>query len=181
MRLFDMPTEPGITEMSYPTRVVFGPGALARVPEKLERLGMKRPLVVTDLGVAKAGLSKRLYDVLAEPNTARAEMLLLRNTLHYANAALGPSDKLDVHKVNDRILRLWLHLQNRANDPDNPNMVIDARALDDFVAALYDPNGTVESFMRTLNTDPRFRPERSAPYIPWARDRAVVEADGSLQ
>ena len=47
---FDIPDEPRITEMSWPTRVVFGAGALKRLPAQVERLKMKRPLVVTDQG-----------------------------------------------------------------------------------------------------------------------------------
>jgi alcohol dehydrogenase class IV len=64
MKFFDIPAEPRITEMSYPTKVVFGAGALGRVPAQVERLKMKHPLVVTDAGVVKAGLAQKLYDVL---------------------------------------------------------------------------------------------------------------------
>jgi 4-hydroxybutyrate dehydrogenase len=64
MHLFDMPLEARITEMSWPTRVVFGPGALARLPAQVERLRMRRPLVVTDAGVVKAGVAGRVYEVL---------------------------------------------------------------------------------------------------------------------
>src|SRR5687767_5051360 len=63
-QLFDMPSEPKITEMSYPTKVVFGPGALQRLPAQIERLKLKRPLVVTDAGVVKAGLLSRVVEVL---------------------------------------------------------------------------------------------------------------------
>ncbi len=70
MNLFDMPSEPRVTEMSYPTKVVFGAGALQRLPAQVARLGMKRPLVVTDAGVVKAGLAQRLYDVLAAAKVA---------------------------------------------------------------------------------------------------------------
>lgn len=61
---FDLPNELRITEMSWPTKIVFGPGALARLPAQIERLGMKKPLVVTDAGVSKAGLAQRIYEVL---------------------------------------------------------------------------------------------------------------------
>jgi alcohol dehydrogenase class IV len=66
MQLFDMPTEPRVTEMSWPTKVVFGPGALQRLPAQVARLKMRRPLVVTDAGVVKAGLAQRVYDVLKQ-------------------------------------------------------------------------------------------------------------------
>jgi 4-hydroxybutyrate dehydrogenase len=68
MKPFDFTQEPRITEMSFPTKVVFGPGALQRVPAQVARLKMKRPLVVTDAGVVKAGLAERLYDVLKKAN-----------------------------------------------------------------------------------------------------------------
>ncbi|MDY7228634.1 iron-containing alcohol dehydrogenase [Hyalangium rubrum] len=64
MHPFDMPTEARVTEMSWPTKIVFGVGALKRLPAQVERLKMKRPLVVTDAGVVKAGLAQRIYDVL---------------------------------------------------------------------------------------------------------------------
>jgi len=59
----DMPVD-RITEMSFPTKVVFGAGALGRLPAQVERLKMKRPLLVTDQGVVKAGLAQRVHDVL---------------------------------------------------------------------------------------------------------------------
>jgi len=63
---FDLPASPGITVMSWPTRVVLGPGALARLGREAIRLGMRRPLVVTDRGVVAAGLAERVYAALAE-------------------------------------------------------------------------------------------------------------------
>jgi 4-hydroxybutyrate dehydrogenase len=66
----DMPIELKITEMSWPTKIVLGPGALQRVPAQVERLKMKRPLVVTDAGVVKAGLAERLLTVLRDAKIA---------------------------------------------------------------------------------------------------------------
>jgi 4-hydroxybutyrate dehydrogenase len=53
-----------ITEFSFPTRIVFGEGALKEVPNHLARLGVKRPLVVTDQGIVATGLLGRLTAVL---------------------------------------------------------------------------------------------------------------------
>jgi 4-hydroxybutyrate dehydrogenase len=61
---FDLPAELPVVELSWPTRIVLGPGALARLPGQLARLGVARPLVVTDRGVVAAGLAARLYRVL---------------------------------------------------------------------------------------------------------------------
>jgi alcohol dehydrogenase class IV len=38
---------------SFPTTVVCGPGVLAEVPGRLQRLGVRRPLVVTDAGLVR--------------------------------------------------------------------------------------------------------------------------------
>ncbi|WNG34668.1 iron-containing alcohol dehydrogenase [Archangium violaceum] len=72
MKPFDMPSEPRITEMSWPTKIVLGAGALQRLPAQVARLNMKRPLVVTDAGVVKAGLAQRLYAVLKEAGVSFA-------------------------------------------------------------------------------------------------------------
>jgi alcohol dehydrogenase class IV len=61
---FDVPERLPIVELAWPTRIVLGPGALARLPAELRRLGVARPLVVTDAGVVKAGLAARLHAVL---------------------------------------------------------------------------------------------------------------------
>jgi 4-hydroxybutyrate dehydrogenase len=61
-----------ITEMSFPTRIVFGAGAIREVPNHLARLGVKRPLVVADRGVAAAGLLARLTAALEGAHLAFA-------------------------------------------------------------------------------------------------------------
>jgi alcohol dehydrogenase class IV len=70
---------------------VLGPGALARLPEHLARLGVRRPLVVTDAGVVKAGLAARLYDVLGRAGLpfARFEEVQANPTDRDATAGLG--------------------------------------------------------------------------------------------
>jgi len=67
--MMDIPTD-RISEMSYPTRVSFGVGALARLPAHVERLKMKRPLLVTDGGVVKAGLAEKVTAVLRQAGIA---------------------------------------------------------------------------------------------------------------
>jgi 4-hydroxybutyrate dehydrogenase len=69
---FDLPSAPGVAVMSWPTRVLLGPGALARLGEEVRRLGMKRPLVVTDRGVVKAGIAERIHARLSEAGLAFA-------------------------------------------------------------------------------------------------------------
>jgi alcohol dehydrogenase class IV len=50
--------------ITYLTTVRFGFGVLAELPEDLTALGMERPLIVTDGGIAAAGLLERLDAVL---------------------------------------------------------------------------------------------------------------------
>jgi len=69
---FDVPHEPTVVELSYPTRIALGAGALAKLPAHVGRLGMKRPLVVTDPGVVKAGVAERVYDTLKRAGVAFA-------------------------------------------------------------------------------------------------------------
>jgi len=49
---------------SFPTPTLFGPGALRELPARLERLGMKRPLVVTDAGLLATDAFRSLAEVL---------------------------------------------------------------------------------------------------------------------
>src|SRR5215831_2850215 len=63
---FDLPPGPRITVLSWPTRVVLGAGAIQRLPDEVQRLGLTRPLLVTDLGVSKAGLTDKVMAVLGD-------------------------------------------------------------------------------------------------------------------
>ena len=49
-----------LTTWSFPTTIVFGPGALAVLPDHVKRHGGKRPLLVCDAGVVKAGIAARV-------------------------------------------------------------------------------------------------------------------------
>jgi choline dehydrogenase len=51
-----MPDGPAIRTYETPTRLVHGIGAVARLGEEAAGLGMRRPLVVTDPGIVKAGI-----------------------------------------------------------------------------------------------------------------------------
>ena len=60
-----MPVEvDAVRAVEVPTRLVHGPGALARLGEALRELGVTRPLLVTDPGVAAAGLVDRALEHL---------------------------------------------------------------------------------------------------------------------
>lgn len=59
-----------IVEMAYPTRIVFGKGAVGEVPKELAKLRARRPLVLTDKVLATNGLLRRLTAAL---DAARVE------------------------------------------------------------------------------------------------------------
>ncbi len=89
MELFDLPARPGIAEMSWPTRVVLGPGALARLPGELARLGVRRPLLVTDRGVVAAGIAGRVRELLAGAGLRLAAFEEVQPNPTDRDAALG--------------------------------------------------------------------------------------------
>ncbi|QAT87362.1 alcohol dehydrogenase [Corallococcus coralloides] len=115
MKPFDIPSEPRVTEMAWPTRIVFGAGALQKLPAHAARLNMKRPLLVTDAGVVKAGLAARVADVLkgaglecavfdrVEPNPTEKDVFagLEAYRAHKADGivALGGGSALDAGKL----------------------------------------------------------------------------------
>ena len=53
-----------LTTFSFPTTTLFGVGAVAELPARLPRMGIRRPLVVTDSGVLKAPAFDQLRHVL---------------------------------------------------------------------------------------------------------------------
>ena len=55
-----------VRTVEVPTRIVHGLGSLARLPELVRELGVRRPLLVTDRGVEAAGLVARALDVLPD-------------------------------------------------------------------------------------------------------------------
>src|SRR4051812_20863481 len=50
--------------ISYLTTIRFGCGVLSEVPDDLDPLRIRRPLVVTDKGVVATGLVERLFAVM---------------------------------------------------------------------------------------------------------------------
>lgn len=56
-----------LSTFSFPTRIIFGPGAVRQLGAEGRSLGIARPLLVADRGVVASGLAER---VLAEARTA---------------------------------------------------------------------------------------------------------------
>lgn len=100
---------------NYPTRIVFGTGAVMQTPKELERLGGKRALIVTDPGVAAAGISERVREVLEHArvpasvftgistNPTEAEAIAATEAYRAAGAdvviAVGGGAAIDVGKL----------------------------------------------------------------------------------
>jgi len=98
-----------------PTQLVFGPGAIARLGDLARELHLARMLIVTDPGVAKAGLATRALDILAragvegvvfadvEPNpslaTAERASALYLDSGCQALVAVGGGSPIDVAKA----------------------------------------------------------------------------------
>ncbi len=55
-----------LTTFSFPTPTIFGPGAISELVSRLPRLGLRRPLVVTDAGVAGTDAFAQLAKVMGE-------------------------------------------------------------------------------------------------------------------
>ena len=48
---------------SYPTQILFGPGNLKKLPRACESLGMTRPLLVTDPGLADLPMIRQAIEI----------------------------------------------------------------------------------------------------------------------
>lgn len=53
-----------LTTFSFPTPTLFGAGALSELPARMKRLGIQRPLVVTDAGLLRTGAFAALSEAL---------------------------------------------------------------------------------------------------------------------
>ena len=89
-----------IAAFQVPTRLSFGPGAVAEIGDRVLDLGVGRALVVTDPGVVEAGITHRVTDELVksgvectvfdsvEPNPSIETVLHCLRNIGPANANL---------------------------------------------------------------------------------------------
>lgn len=64
-----------LTAFSFPTRTLYGAGALRELPANLAKLSITRPLVVTDAGLAKTDAFRLLAAVLGENEQGKSWFL----------------------------------------------------------------------------------------------------------
>jgi alcohol dehydrogenase class IV len=83
-----------LTNFAFPTPTLFGTGALRQLPQHLARLGIKRPLVVTDHGLEGTPAMASLANVLGGPQPNRSWAL-------FAGVHPNPFDS-DVIEAADR-------------------------------------------------------------------------------
>jgi alcohol dehydrogenase class IV len=57
-------------DWSYPTRVRFGPGRMVELPDACGALGIARPLLVTDPGLAEHAIGRRMLEVARDAGLA---------------------------------------------------------------------------------------------------------------
>src|SRR5689334_17752365 len=100
---------------SYPTRILFGVGAVSETGNEVKRLGAARALIVTDKGVVNAGLVAPVEQALASAGVAMTlftdvdpnpvEKNVHEGVLAYREAkadvivAVGGGSPLDVGKI----------------------------------------------------------------------------------
>ncbi|MGH9404286.1 MAG: iron-containing alcohol dehydrogenase [Terriglobia bacterium] len=103
----------GIASFSFPTRVLFGAGAVRHLAQDIAGLQMRRPLLVTDRGIALAGLVERVAHAAGGAPSAvfdgvspnPTEDNVLEGLAHYRRErcdgiiALGGGSPLDAAKI----------------------------------------------------------------------------------
>ena len=102
-----------MSRINYLTQVVFAFGAIRELPAECERLGIRRPLLITDAGVRAAGLVDRVLATLPDPAVAgvfdetppnpnetavRAAVARFRAGGHDGIVAVGGGSSIDLAK-----------------------------------------------------------------------------------
>src|ERR1035441_1526011 len=72
-----------VSTFSFPTTILFGAGAVGRLPEELSKRGISRPLLVTDAGLARTPVFARVASLApgavvfsaVEPNPTERNVL----------------------------------------------------------------------------------------------------------
>jgi 4-hydroxybutyrate dehydrogenase len=105
-----------VSTINYLTRIEFGEGEVARLPEFLAALGMKRPLIATDKGLVASGLVDRVRNLVGDgavvfdetPANPTEEAVNIAYALYKAGGCdgivgLGGGSSLDLAKAVRRL------------------------------------------------------------------------------
>ena len=76
-------------DWSYPTRIRFGPGRIAELPEACQALGIARPLLVTDPALAQHAIGHRALEIARAAGLGVAVFADVRPNPTGANVAAG--------------------------------------------------------------------------------------------
>jgi alcohol dehydrogenase class IV len=76
-------------DWGYPTRVRFGPGRIAELPDACRALGIARPLLVTDPALAQHVIGHRVLEMARAANLAVDLFADVRPNPTAANVAAG--------------------------------------------------------------------------------------------
>ncbi len=55
-----------LSAFSFPTTIVFGSGAVERLPGELKKRSVRRPLLVTDAGIERTPVFHRVHQLVPE-------------------------------------------------------------------------------------------------------------------
>jgi len=116
-----------LSTFSFPTTIVFGAGAVDRLPDELNKRGVRSPLLVTDAGIQRTAVFERVHNLVPEaavfskvdPNPI--EQNVLDGAAAYREAgcdgviALGGGSPLDAAKA----IRLMATHSGRLADYDD--------------------------------------------------------------
>jgi 4-hydroxybutyrate dehydrogenase len=103
----------GLSTFAFPTRILFGAGAVFELEREISRLGIHRPLLVTDHGVLDSGLIERVtqaaprihFVIFSDVNSNPTEANILQGIERYRQegchgiVAVGGGSPLDAAKV----------------------------------------------------------------------------------
>ena len=100
-----------VSTFSFPTTILFGAGAVGRLPEELSKRGISRPLLVTDAGLARTPVFARVASLApgavvfsaVEPNPTERNVLdglaLYQQNRCNGIVGLGGGSPLDAAKA----------------------------------------------------------------------------------